>query len=528
MIKLNEDKIKLHNEDEYEGLLVSLEANQGILNLLIAVCDDISYREEIINRYEQEISPNIHHYRVSLARGEPSLISALNERVNQIQENHPAVITVTGAERLQFLKLENPRSEQEIFLGYLQWTRESLTAFPYSIILWITQDLETEIINRSPDFWSWRKGVFRFISYPHKTLDVNELDVIKSDLNEEFYVESYEPLESWQELAKKIEEDKGDKDPSLIPVYNQIGKIYQTRLEKGKAENYQEEQEKAINYFLKVISLIEEKKLKKGVEYLISITKLGSLYETQGRYEEAEKLYQGALSLRKYLYGENDLEVATSLKDLAGLYHVLANYEKARGLYLQALGIQEKALSANDPDIANTLNHIGVTYHAEGNYQEAESLYKEALKRQEKILDTNLSDIANFTSNLALLYYEQGRYSEAESLFKEVLAFKKRLLGEQHPDIATALNNLGLVYYVQENYEQAELYLQQALSLRKHLLGNHHIDIAGSLNNLAKLYSVLLRHQEAKAYYQEALAICENTLGKEHPITLKIKEQLQA
>ena len=64
------------NEKNYLDLLVSIEASEGQLSLLIGVCDDINYREEIIARYEAELAPDIRAYRVTLPRGEPSFKSS--------------------------------------------------------------------------------------------------------------------------------------------------------------------------------------------------------------------------------------------------------------------------------------------------------------------------------------------------------------------------------------------------------------------------------------------------------------------
>ena len=40
------------NEDSYDDLIVSIEASENRLSLLIAVCDDPQYRDQIIDRYE--------------------------------------------------------------------------------------------------------------------------------------------------------------------------------------------------------------------------------------------------------------------------------------------------------------------------------------------------------------------------------------------------------------------------------------------------------------------------------------------
>jgi hypothetical protein len=155
------------NQDNYENLLVSIEAGKDILNLLIAVCDDSDCRDRLIADYEAELEPDIRRYRVELARGEPSLRSAIANLVEQeayLQQRGKAVITVTGVEKLRFFKqFGESRSEQEVFFGYLQWTREAMREFPFSIVLWVTRQIEILISNESPDFWGWRKVCFALI-----------------------------------------------------------------------------------------------------------------------------------------------------------------------------------------------------------------------------------------------------------------------------------------------------------------------------------------------------------------------------
>jgi hypothetical protein len=156
------------NQNNFDDLLVSIEARPNNLNLLLAVFNDNTIRNLTIAQYETELDPDIRRYRVSLPRDEPSMRRAIAQLVEQephLQQSGKAVITVTGADELRnYKRIEEVRSEQEVFFGYLQWTRETLREFPLAIVLWITPELEISISKRAPDFWAWRKGVFRFNS----------------------------------------------------------------------------------------------------------------------------------------------------------------------------------------------------------------------------------------------------------------------------------------------------------------------------------------------------------------------------
>ena len=80
-----------------------------------------------------------------------------------------------------------------------------------------------------------------------------------------------------------------------------------------------------------------------------SLNNLAALYESQGRYEEAEPLYIQALDMRKKLLGEEHPDVATSLNNLAGLYSSQGRYEEAEPLYIQALDMYKKLLGDEHP-----------------------------------------------------------------------------------------------------------------------------------------------------------------------------------
>ncbi|EGK88159.1 tetratricopeptide repeat protein [Microcoleus vaginatus] len=335
------------NQDNYEDLLVSIEAGKDILNLLIAVCDDSDCRDRLIADYEAELEPDIRRYRVELARGEPSLRSAIANLVEQeayLQQRGKAVITVTGVEKLRFFKqFGESRSEQQVFFGYLQWTREALREFPFSIVLWVTRQIEILISNESPDFWSWRKGVFRFNTKKTAAVPKTEFEPFRSLVEEDDREPpSLIPLEDLQDLIARTEQKKGLQDPSLASLYASMGKIYYRRIKSGECENFQQEYELAIEYFKKAIALQQELDVELALSS--SLNYLAGLYYFQGRYSEAEPLYLQALEIGRRSLPEDHPSLATHLNNLAELYRSQSRYSEAEPLYLQAVEIDRRSL----------------------------------------------------------------------------------------------------------------------------------------------------------------------------------------
>ncbi|MGB3514224.1 MAG: tetratricopeptide repeat protein, partial [Microcoleaceae cyanobacterium] len=338
---------KIQNQNSYDDIIVSIEASYQGLNILIAVCDDSQYRDKIIAKYETELSPNIPCYRVELAKGEPSLraaIASVVETDEYLQARKQAVITVMGADGLRFLTFDGEKTEQEKFFGYLQWTREALRQFPFSIVLWVTFQMERSLSKKAPDFWAWRKGVFRFISFQKKALTKQDVNFLRPVFGERWdEVDEDEPhflpVADLQELISDIEREKGEQDASLVTLYGSLGNIFARRVERGEYENYQQETELAIKYFQKAIGLQQELGLKENLAS--NLNYLANLYRSQGKYEAAEPLYKQAIEIVKIALPENHPSLATHLNNLAGLYESQGKYEAAEPLYKQAIEIDK-------------------------------------------------------------------------------------------------------------------------------------------------------------------------------------------
>ncbi|HEU5380043.1 MAG TPA: toll/interleukin-1 receptor domain-containing protein [Ktedonobacteraceae bacterium] len=251
----------------------------------------------------------------------------------------------------------------------------------------------------------------------------------------------------------------------------------------------------------------------------LSLNNLAGLYKEQGKYEEAESLYQRVLAICEQKLGVTHSDTATSLNNLAELYRVWGKYEEAEPLYKRSLEIYEQKLAVTRPNTATCLNNLAELYRVWGKYEEAEPLYKRSLEIYEQKLGVTHPDTAICLNNLGLLYYTQGKHAEAEPLYQRALTICEQKLEATHPNTASVLGNLATLYRAQGKHAEAEPLYQRALTICEQKLEATHPTTASVLNNLATLYRVQGKHAEAEPLYQRALAIREQKLGATHPDT---------
>ena len=242
----------------------------------------------------------------------------------------------------------------------------------------------------------------------------------------------------------------------------------------------------------------------------------GQMARTMGEYQQAEEWLEHLLAIWEQ-EGEEDEALALALNDLAVVYNSQGRYEEAEPLYKRSLEIWEKALGKEHPHVAATLNNLAELYRTQGRYEEAEPLYKRSLEIWEKALGKEHPHVAAALNNLAALYYKQGRYEEAEPLYKRSLEIREEKLGKDHPDVATTLNNLAALYRAQGRYEEAEPLYKRSLEIWEKTLGKDHPDVGAALNNLAALYESQGRYGEAEPLCQRALAILKAAFPNGHP-----------
>lgn len=390
-------------------------------------------------------------------------------------------------------------------LRIVNFNRERFAAAPVKQIWWMTPAFLQATIHAMPDLSSWfipRLQLTETVFAPEAALLSQQIAGSTSNIDD--------ARQRSQHLIRQFEKARasGATTEELLTTY--LLPALEALAEVGA-------QQKLRDLTSQFEGLLGQLQHTNSADLATSLDRLANLYHDQGRYSEAEPLYEKSLFLRRQKFGETHADVATSLNNLAELYRSQGRYAEAEPLHLQALELYQTLLGNVHADVATSLNNLAALYELQGRYEEAEPLYLKALELYQTLLGNAHPDVTASLNNLAELYRLQGRYEEAEPLYLKCIEIEKQTLAEDHPQFASSLNNLAHLYYFQGRYKEAEPLLLQALELKQRLLGNTHPDVATSLNNLAALYEFQERYKEAEPLYLQALELRQKVLDTAHP-----------
>ncbi len=223
----------------------------------------------------------------------------------------------------------------------------------------------------------------------------------------------------------------------------------------------------------------------RSAAYAASENNKAVLLKDEGKYNEAEELINKAIEDNSNTLGKNSIPYAIALNNKAMLLQLLGRDEDAEKLMTQVLSItKEKLKESSSNHIRLTIN-LALLYQDMERFTEAETIYLNALKLKEKKLGKNHPDYAYLKRGLASLYLQMGKTSEVEALLKDAFEIYKRKFGEKHPATVATMVDLGNFYRINNRLPEAEIVLTNAVKMRSELLSNTHPDYIKSLEDLA-------------------------------------------
>jgi eukaryotic-like serine/threonine-protein kinase len=241
-----------------------------------------------------------------------------------------------------------------------------------------------------------------------------------------------------------------------------------------------------------------------------------AVYYNQGSYDEAERLYEEALTMLERVLDSETSGIASTLSGLAFIHHTRGSSEKAVAQFERALAILEQLLGPEHPDVAVALSNLGLAHRARRSFDEALRVNESALAIRERVLGPEHPEVAASLANLASVHFAAADHEKALPLYERALAICERSFRPEHPRIGEVLNNLAATHAVLGNDEMAALMHERAFAIWEATFGPDHPMVATSLNNQGNVARARGEHTKAAELYGRALRAWERSLGLEH------------
>lgn len=142
---------------------------------------------------------------------------------------------------------------------------------------------------------------------------------------------------------------------------------------------------------------------------LLSLRRLGQLYDVFEKYESAKEVYEAIYQIRMTHFGKQDSGTRASMKDLASVYHDLGEHEKEAGILKELVSISGEVTGPNHPDtlavkvdLARTLDELGET--------------DAALRLCDEVLPLKKQLTTNCIKRIVAIYERHGQQEKAAML----------------------------------------------------------------------------------------------------------------
>jgi tetratricopeptide (TPR) repeat protein len=273
----------------------------------------------------------------------------------------------------------------------------------------------------------------------------------------------------------------------------------------------------------------------------------GTAYLTQGKFDEAERLFVLALKITQSFLGENNHGVTKALEILATFYITRGSYHQAEPLlnrlYRIRLG-QHKAGLRTNSDFQARENYLLMALTVEkcsscleklGLLTQSEQIYLTLLKRQEEHFGHEHVLTLDALERLGQFFLRARVYGLAQVVFEKLYDTKSKLHGPYSVEVSSVLSSLSLIYSSLELFFDQVAVLERQVFLLDTLHGGSGLSLASALTRLADALSNAAREcsdkeltERAELIYRRALTIYEHHYGPATPTVVSLRNRLKS
>ena len=201
----------------------------------------------------------------------------------------------------------------------------------------------------------------------------------------------------------------------------------------------------------------------------------GQLWLAQ-RFDEADRMYQRVLALRRAQSGADSIMYATALQTYASLLTSRHAYAAAEDRYLEAKAILDRGGAQADASQTGLLMGLGMLYWTQGQQQKAALKFDQAIAALERVYagaNQDPSLPAPMMLAIASIYSYGGRDDLArpleergERLFRQAVADIEKQHGPRDMRLLTPLSSLAQLHQRRKQWDEAEKLYRRVMAIQ--------------------------------------------------------------
>ena len=184
----------------------------------------------------------------------------------------------------------------------------------------------------------------------------------------------------------------------------------------------------------------------------VSYSNLAGNLNSQGRYTQAQLLFEKALEIFRRVLKDEDRNTALGYSNVAFNLSAQSKHAEAQPLYEKSLEIFRRLFGDDHPYTAQGYNNLATNLNAQRKYAQARPLHEKALELRRRLLSDDHPLTATSYSNVAANLNDQGEYARAQALYEKALEINRRMLNDGHPGTAVSHDNLARNLAAQGKY----------------------------------------------------------------------------
>jgi len=258
-----------------------------------------------------------------------------------------------------------------------------------------------------------------------------------------------------------------------------------------------------------------------SLNYAQTVSDMGLLYQSKGRYNKAKPLNEQAITLRES--GDNKGMLIVSINNNAVLKKETGFYTEAEADFKRGLSLAKE--QKDQLALALIYNNLAMTYLDMNKLKDAESQMNTSIAEASSVLKDNSGNFIKLQINLANIYRFEKKYTEAEALYLKAIAIKEKKLGA-HPDLAHLKKGLAQLYMEMGKNAEVEKLLLSAYDIDKRKLGEKNPATVAVQQELANFYRFSANNSRAMELITKVVASKKEIYGASHPNYIQALEDL--